>query len=103
MRAQREQKVVQSSTQPRQCRDEHAGPTLRPGIMLVRLEDEKARRKGQQLQFQLTTDPLDFVAKVARIPKSARKGHVVLASPVDTDYSLSAMIVAALMGSFYAT
>jgi hypothetical protein len=67
------------------------------------LQDGEARRKAQQLRFQLTSDPLDFVAKVAQVPASMRKGHVVLAPPVDTDYSLSAMIAAALMGGFYAT
>ena len=102
-RAQREQKVAQSSTQTRQGRDEHLAPARKPGIMLVRLQDGEARRKAQQLRFQLTSDPLDFVAKVALVPASTRKGHVVLAPPVDTDYSLSAMIAAALMGGFYAT
>jgi len=103
-RAKREKKVVQSSTQPRQGRDaDLLAPALKPGIMLVRLQDGAARRKAQQLRFQLTGDPLDFVAQVAQVAASKKKGHVVLAPPVDTDYSLSAMIAAALMGAFYAT
>ena len=69
----------------------------------MRLQDRKARRKAQQLRFQLTSDPLDFVAKVAKVRASTQQGHVVLAPPVDTDYSLSAMMAAALMGGFYAT
>ena len=68
--------------------------------MLVRLEDEQARRKGQLWRFQLTSDPLDFVAKVAKIPASCKKGHVVIAPAVDTDFSLSATIAAAFMGCF---
>ena len=102
-RAKREKTVVQSSTQPRQSREEDLGPARRPGIMLVRLTDEEALRKAQKLRFQVTSDPVDFVAKVARVPASMQKGHVVLAPPVDTDYSLCAMIAAALMGCFYAT
>ncbi len=102
-RAQREQKVAQSSTLPRQGRDAHLAPALKPGIMLVRLQDGDAMRKAQMLRFQITSDPLDFVAKVVQVPASMRKGHVVLAPPVHTDYSLSAMIAAALMGCFSAT
>ena len=49
------------------------------------------------------SDPMDFVAKVAQAPASTGSGHVVLAPLVDTDYLLSAMIAAALMGRFYAT
>ena len=89
--------------QPRQGRDEHLAPVRKPGIMLVRLQDNEARRKAQQLRFHLTSDPLEFVAKVAQVPASKQKGHVVLAPPEDTDYSLSAMMAAAIMGGFYAT
>ncbi len=102
-RAKREETVAQSSTRPRQGRDEHLAPVRKPGIMLVRLQDEEARRKAQQLRFQLTSDPLDFVAKVVQVPAYMRKGHVVLAPLVDTDFSLSARIAAALMGGFYTT
>ena len=73
-RAKREETVAQSSTQPRQGRDEHLAPVRKPGIMLVRLQDEEARRKAQQLRFQLTSDPLDFVAKVVQVPAYMRKG-----------------------------
>ena len=102
-RAQREKKVLKSSTQPRHGREEELTLALKPGTMLVRLEDEDVSRKARLRRFQLTSDPLDFVRKVALIPTSARKGHVVIAPPVDTDYSLSAMLVAALMGCFFAT
>ena len=71
--------------------------------MLVRLEDAKARRQGQLWGFQLTSDPVEFVAKVAKIPASCNKGHVVLTPTVDTDFALSATIAAALMGCFCAT
>jgi len=102
-RAQREKKVLQSSLQPRKGRDEHLAPVRKPGIMLVRLQDNEARRKAQQLRFHLTSDPLEFVAKVAQVPASKQKKHVILAPPEDTDYSLSAMMAAAIMGGFYAT
>ena len=45
-RAQREKKVLQSSLQPRTGRDEHLAPVRKPGIMLVRLQDNEARRKA---------------------------------------------------------
>ena len=102
-RATREKKVFQSATQPRQGREEDLAAPLKPGIMLVRFEDEEARQKARQWQFHSKSDPVEFVAKVARVPVSARKGHVVLAPAVDTDYALSAKIVAALMGCFFAT
>ena len=102
-RAKREQKVVQSQTQPRQGRDKQLAPVLRPGIMLVRWYDEDARRKAQRFRFQVTSDPVDFVAKVAQVPQSKGKGHVVLAPPADTDFSVSGAIAAAFLGCFYAT
>ena len=102
-RDKREQKVIQSSTQPPKARDEDLLPTLKAGVMLARLEDVEARRKAQRLGFSLTTDPLDFVARVIKVPASARKGHVVLAPVADTDYALSSTIAAALLGCFYAT
>ena len=102
-RAKREQKVVQSQTQPRQGRDKQLAPVLRPGIMLVRWYDEDAWRKAQRLRFQVTSDPVDFVAKVAQVPQSKGKGHVVLAPPADTDFSVSGAIAAAFLGCFYAT
>ena len=69
----------------------------------MRLADGEARRKAQQLRFQLTSDPLDFVTKVAQVPVSTRSGHVVFAPLVDTDCSLSARIAEAPMGGFSAT
>ncbi len=56
-RAKRAETVAKSSTQPLQGRDEHLAPVRKPGIMLVRLQDEEAGRKAQQLRFQLTSDP----------------------------------------------
>jgi hypothetical protein len=73
-RATRAETVAQSLTQPLQGRDEHLAPVRKPGIMFVRLRDEEARRKAQQLRFQLTSDPLDFVAKVVQVPAYMRKG-----------------------------
>ena len=43
------------------------------------------------------------MATALKVPSSTKKGHVVIAPLVDTDYSLSAMIAAALLGCFYAT
>ena len=100
-RALREKKVLQSSKQKKRVRDGHSVPTLKAGVMLV--QDWEARRKAQQLNFSVTSDLLDFVAKVIKIPASAKKGHVVLAPFADTDYSLSATIAAALMGCFCST
>ena len=86
-RAKRDKKVEQSSTQPRRGRDVYLTPPPRkPGIMLVRLQDTEARGKAQQLRFNLTSDPLDFVAKVIKVPPSMQKGHVVIADTLDTDF-----------------
>ena len=43
------------------------------GVIFVRLHDEAARRKGLQLQFQVTTDPVDSVAKAVVVPASVGK------------------------------
>ena len=102
-RAKREAKVVQSNTQPRYGRDMYLAPVRRPGLMLVLGTEAEARRKAQAMTFQLTSDPVDFVKEVVRIPRSKGKGHVVLAPPADTDFSVSAMIAAGLMGGYYAT
>ena len=102
-RAKRDETVAQSQTRPRQGRDEHLPPVRKSGIMLVRLQDQEARRKATQLKFHLTSDPVDFVDKVVKAPARHQKVHVVLAALVDTDFSLSARIAAALMGGFYAT
>ena len=100
-RLRREKQVAQSATRPPKGRDQP--PARKAGIMLVRLADDEARLKARQLRFSLTMDPLDFVAKVLKVPSSSKKGHVVLASPVDTDFAQSARIAAALLGCFYAT
>jgi hypothetical protein len=83
--AKRAETVAQSLTQPLQSRDEHLAPVRTPGIMLVRLQDEEAGRKAQQLRLQLTSDPLDLVTNVVQVPVSTRNGHVVVLAPlVDT-------------------
>ena len=106
-RAKREEKVVQSSTRARQesaGRDaEDLAPARKAGIMLVRFQDVEARLKAQRLRFTVTSDPVDFVAKVARVPASSGKGHVVLAPLDATDYALSSKIAAAVMGGYCAT
>ena len=73
-----------------------------PGAMLVRKHVEEATKKAWQLRFAVTSDPIEFVAKV-QMPASRGKGNVVLATPVDTDFSLSAMVAVAFMGGFFAT
>ena len=76
-------------------------PARKPGFVLIPLECTQARRKAQQLGFQLVTDPVDFVKKVSRAAK--QKGNVVLTPPsADTDYALSSAVVAALLGCFCA-
>ena len=80
-RAKRDETVAQSQTRPRQGRDEHLPPVRKSGIMLVRLQDQEAMRKTQQLKFQLTSDPVDFVDKVVKVPARHQKVHVVLAPP----------------------
>ena len=75
---------------------------LGPGWMLVREQDAEARRKAQLWKFRLTSDPVDFVTRVARIPGSKCNGHAVLAPPVETDFALSALIAAGFMGAFFA-
>ena len=103
-RAVREERVVRSSTQPRQGRDEDLEPERTPGIMLVRVQDKKARRKAEKNRFQLISDPLEFVAKAIKVPASMQKGHVVIApNDYSSDYAVSARIAAAFMGAFVAT
>ena len=104
-RAKRAKKVVQSAAQPRrQGRDMDLEPHVpRPGIMLVREEEEEARRKAKRWNFKcLTSDPVVFVDKVAGTPKSKGKGHVVLAPFVETDFGFCAQIAAGFMGAFFA-
>ena len=100
-RAQREKTVSQSDLQKRKGRDGPPAPTRKAGVMLV--QDWDARRKAQLLRFSLTSDLLDFVAQVIKIPATKKKGHVVIAPLADTDYALSARIAAALLGCFYVT
>ena len=88
---------------PRSDQHEDLAPARKPGIMLVRMQDQEAMRKAQHMRFQLTSDPLEFVAKVVKAASAKQKGHVVLAPHENTDYALSAMMAAATMGAFYAT
>ena len=73
-RAQRERTVVQSHAQTRRGRNGQEPNQLRPGVLLVRLSDQKAYQKAQRMRFQVTSDPVDFVAQIARIPRAQRKG-----------------------------
>ena len=93
--------MLQSDLQKRKGREGPPALTLKAGVMLV--QDWEARRKAQLLRFAVTSDPLDFVAQVIKVPAAKKKGHVVIASLDNTDYSLSATIAAALLGCFYAT
>ena len=101
-RAKRGEVVTQSKAQPF-LRDAEDLCALRSGVMLVRFGDEEARRRAQRLRFELTSGPGEFVRKVAQVPASAGKGHVVLAPLVGiTDYTLSARIAAVIMGGYAA-
>ena len=96
--------MSQSSKAKKRSKDDFTlTPALRPGVMLVRFSDEEARQKGMQLHFQVTSDPCEFVAKAVVIPASQKKGHVVLAPPFDTDFSLCAMVAVTFMGGFFAS
>ena len=101
-RAKRERTVVRSNAPTRRGCIDRAGSSLRPGVMLVRLSDQKAVRKAQSLRFHITSDPVDFAKQVADIPRSQRRGNVVLAPPASTDFSVCGAVAAALMGCFYA-
>ena len=72
--------------------------------MLVRMQDKAARRKAEKGKFQMISDPLEFVAKVIKVPASMQKGHVVIAPNDDSsDYAVSERIVAAFMGALVVT
>ena len=103
-RAKRQKTVLQSDLQKRVGREKPPAVTLTVGAMLAR--DSDARRKGELLRFQVCSDPMDVVAKVSKIPVARKKGHVVIAPFApnnNTDYALSATIVAAFLGCFGAT
>ena len=102
-RGKRERKVMHTATQPLQGRDANLAAARSVGIALVCLADGDARAAALRLRFEVTRDPLDFVAKVSRSPVLGKKGHLVIAYPVDTDYFISARIAAALLGAFYTT
>ena len=79
-------------------------PALRPGICLVRLQDDDARRNAQKCKFKVVSDAVEFVAESAKVPACAGKGHVVIVPTSEiTDYSQSARIAAAIMGGFCVT
>ena len=101
-RAKRERTVVRSHAQTRLGCISQSESSLRPGLMLVLLSEQNAVRKAQKLRFRVTSDPVDFASQVARIPRSQRRGHVVLASPTSTDFAVCAAVAAALMGCFHA-
>ena len=71
--------------------------------MLVRRTGKEAMRKAQLLKFKVTSDPVDFVAQVGRIPKSFGQGHVVLVPPVPSASAVCGALAAALLGCFQAT
>ena len=50
----------------------------------------------------MTSDPVDSVTKVARIPRTRGKGHVVLGPLAATDFAVCGSIAAAFMGCFQA-
>ena len=78
-----------------------------PGLMLVRLGDQEARRKAQRLRFQLVHDPVDFLGRLAKQGRKAAResGNVVLAATADTvtDFGIAAQIAAAFTGAFFTT
>ena len=79
-------------------------PARRPGICLVRLQDDDARRKAQKCKFKVVSDPAHFVAESAKVPACAGKGHLVIVpTSAITDYSQRARIAAAIMGAFCVT
>ena len=106
-RSTREKKVLRSATPGPAGRDAYLATAPRPGLMLVRLGDQEARRKAQRLRFQLVHDPVDFLARLAKQDrKAARKsGNVVLAATADTatDFGIAAKIAAAFVGAFFTT
>ena len=106
-RSTREKKVVRSATPGPAGRDAYLATARPPGLRLVRLADQEARRKAQRLRFQLVHDPVDFLARLAKQDrKAARKSdNVVLAATADTvtDFGIAAQIAAAFTGAFYTT
>ena len=72
-------------------------------MLLVCRNDKEAVRKAQLLRFKVTSDPVDFVTQVGRIPKTLGQGHVVLVPPVPSDFAVCGAIAAALLGCFQAT
>ncbi len=102
-RGKRERTVMHTATQPPQGRDANLAAARSAGIALVLLADGDAWAKAVRLRFEVTSDPLDFVTKVSKATVSAKKGHLVLASVLDTDYSIGARVAAALLDTFYTT
>ena len=46
---------------------------------------------------------MDFVSRIIRIPRSQHKGHVVIAPPANTDFSVCGSIVSAFLVCFQTT
>ena len=85
-RGKRESKVMHTATRPPQGRNANSAAARSAGIALVCLADGDARAAALRLRFEVTSDPLDFALKVSRSLVSEKKGHLVIASPVDTDW-----------------
>ena len=106
-RSKREKKVVRSATPGLAGRVAYLATAPLPGLMLVRLGDQEARRKAQRLRFQLVHDPVDFLGRLAKQDRKAarKRGNVVLAAPADpaTDFGIAAQIAAAFVGAFFTT
>jgi len=103
----REKKVFSSSTPGPVDRDADLATARAPGLMLVRLGSEDARRKAQRLRFNIVNDPVDFFACMAKQSRSGKraKGNVVLVDTADaqTDFGVAAKIAAVFTGAFFAT
>ena len=106
-RSAREKKVLSSATPGPARRDAYLATAPKPGLMLVRLGDQEARRKAQRLHFQLVDDPVDFLGRWAKQDRKAarERGNVVLAATADaaTDFGIAAQIAAAFVGAFFTT
>ena len=108
-RTAREKKVFSSATPGPADRDADLLTANAPGLMLVPLGCDKARRKAQRLRFHLVNDPVDFLACVAkqnsRGTRKRKKGNVVLVDTADalTDFGVAAKIAAVFTGAFFTT
>ena len=106
-RSKREKKVLRSGTPGPAGRDAYLATARRPGLMLVRFGDVEARRKAQRLCFKVASDPVEFLALLAKQDRTAarERGHVVLAATAEnmSDFGIAAKIAAAFTGAFFTT